>query len=140
MEYGLTLQHIYNDSDIVELAITATNGRYTGTTELYVAREETCNYINLLAGFPKDNQDRRKLEIGATDAGSAGGGMALHFHCMDGAGHVEVDVELWEELKIGDATQRILLKLHPEPAAIDRFLEELKTLEAELRNTAFLRG
>lgn len=52
----LELQVIWKDSDMIELRVKATNGRFSGTTEVYDTTESLNDWVQLLAQFPNGKQ------------------------------------------------------------------------------------
>ena len=85
-----------------------------------------------MSGFPSHARDVRDIELGAFDPKNAGGGVRLHFYCTDWVGHVAVNVQLRGDAcgamgEVESVAMRILL----EPAAIDRFVEQLQKMRAE---------
>lgn len=75
----LELQIIWKDDDMFELKVTASNGRYFGTTEVYDTTESLFSFAQTLIDFPKDN---KKL---FHDAGIKDGYayFSMNFYCID---------------------------------------------------------
>lgn len=85
----LTLTVVWEDSDLLEVEVRASNGHFAGATRVYTTDYELRALSAALLGFPRTNTDRYRF-----DARSADSRAALDFHCMNGAGHVAIRVEL----------------------------------------------
>src|ERR1700722_14703436 len=84
----------YHDEDVVELEVVSWNGRFGGSTCLYIGQGHLANAASLLAGFPVSLEDSREVTLGACGPKSAGGAMNLKFSCIDGAGHCQLRVTI----------------------------------------------
>jgi hypothetical protein len=135
MTRGLQVKYLYNDTDIIELRIIADNGRFCGTTNVYVSMGELPNVAEILRGFPKDSSDCRDVTLGAFGRKSAGGAVRLRFYCTDLAGHTTVEITIeadeadYARSEVAE-TATVIAKF--EPAALDEFLKELPELEHRL--------
>ena len=54
---------IWKDDDIFELRVVASNGRYSGTTEVYDTSDSLSHFAKSLVGFPRNNETL-KYEVG----------------------------------------------------------------------------
>lgn len=141
MDHGIELQVVWFDEDLTELQVRATNGRFAGCVLLYCAHEEIRQQADILEGFPVTIEDSRALELGSFDPEFAGGGMRLLFRCRDRAGHVAVDVQLRSDrFESGTVLELANFALDVEPAAIDRFVKQLRSVEPSVGAEARLLG
>jgi hypothetical protein len=122
---GIQLTYLYHDADIVELRITINNGRFSGSPDVYVATGQLTEAADALAGFPTHPQDTRDYTFGTFGSEFAGGAVRLQFYCRDLAGHPSIEDD---HSKLGYA-QRAEVVLDFDPAALDRFLTELREVE-----------
>jgi hypothetical protein len=134
MEHGLRVRYLYHDDDILEVEVSAFNGRFAGSTALYIGRDELSLSANALRSFPNSRSDERDLTWGAFGPESAGGALRLHFRCVDSALHVQVSAQIEDS----EGTQSAVMLAVVEPAAIDSFIPELRRIERELGGDAIL--
>ena len=137
---NLTIELVWEDTDLEELSIAANNGQYSGTAKVYFAQGDVQALANSIRGFPKTISHQETFAGGnETDYPFA----KLVFRCADGSGHPSVHVALAETLyhqgrRLAD--NRVELELSFEPTALDDFCRELD-LVAQRKNTrAVLRG
>ena len=139
MDRHVQLKYRYHDIDVVELEVSAWNGRFGGSTCLYVGQGDLADTAKLLAGFPVGVKDKREVTFGAFGPTFAGGAMNLNLSCIDGAGHcqlhliIEADYDRQESL-----AQRVEMLCAFEPAALDSFVEEMRELNSSLTGSAVL--
>ncbi|HTE32268.1 MAG TPA: hypothetical protein VK666_17930 [Chryseolinea sp.] len=133
----LELKVIWKDDHMFQLRVTATNGRYSGTTEVYDTSVSLANFAKSLLGYPKDEQVLFH-NAGQTDGYSY---FEMRFYCIDNAGHVGVQVSL-EEYNSTRPEEKDKLKLEiiVEPSAIDNFQRELLQLAVNENGIARLYG
>jgi hypothetical protein len=132
MTRGLQVKYLYNDSDIIELRIIADNGRFCGTTNVYVGMGELPNVAEILRGFPKDSADSRDVTLGAFGRKFAGGAVRLRFYCTDLAGHTTGEITIEADYARSEVAETATVIAKFEPAALDEFLKELPELEHRL--------
>jgi hypothetical protein len=138
MHVGLSLKVIWYDRDVIELRISASNGAFAGVTDLYEGYGDLEKAAAQLSGFPQNPSDEREVVFGTFDRKGAGGGVRLRFHCVDNSGHAYADVIIASGRLEGGMNQNVALAMPVEAAALDRFVEELEKLEADLTSTARL--
>lgn len=140
MDECVCLAYRYHDSDLVELVVTAWNGEFGGSTRLYVGHGELEEAADRLLGFPENIEDEREITFGNFGEEVGAGAMELKFSCIDLAGHchlllkIEAD-PIAQKLPL----QRVELIGGVEPAAIDTFVEQMRTLNSMLTGSAVLR-
>jgi hypothetical protein len=135
----LELQIVWKDDDMFELKVTASNGRYFGTTEVYNTTESLLSFAQTLIGFPNDN---KKL---FHDAGFKDGYayFSMNFYCIDNAGHIGVEINLEDNVATEfrhEEKDKLKLEIIVEPNAIDTFQRELSQLATTQKGTAILYG
>jgi len=138
----LTIELVWEDTDLEELSISADNGRYSGTAKVYFAQGDVQLLANSIRGFPKTNSHREVFSGGREDDDDLSFAK-LVFHCVDGAGHAVVDVTLAESLvhhARPSTRNRAELELRFEPLALDEFCRELYAIARRTTNQAVLRG
>jgi hypothetical protein len=73
---------------ICELKVTASNGRYFGTTEVYDMTESLISFAQTLIGFPNDN--KKLFHDAVFKDGYAY--FSMNFYWIDNAGHIGVEI------------------------------------------------
>jgi hypothetical protein len=138
MEKALIISYAYHDVDILELRVSAWNGRFGGTTSLYVGRAELGNIVETMKGFPLDPRDERQVILGAFGAKFAGGAARLRFYCKDGAGHGMVEIQIEGDHSGRTVSESVTMGASIEPASIDLFLPKLDLIGKQLSGSAAL--
>ena len=92
-----------------------------------------------LCGFPLRADDVRDVELGQFDPSCAGGGVKLHFYCLDSVGHAAVEMRLRGDTctALGDV-ESVALRIALEAAAIDRFVDEIGKIDLSANTKAHL--
>lgn len=139
MEIGIQLKVAWTDPDVIQLRATAWNGEFGGAADPYVGIGRLEEAATLLAGFPRDPSDIREVSLGAFGPRTAGGGISMSFFCIDKSGHARVEVKIQSDQLSDDRLQSVTLWLPIEAAAIDRFVDDLRRLEAQKSGIAYLR-
>jgi hypothetical protein len=130
MKKGVELRVIWNDNDMIELEVSGSNGLFSGKTLTYDDPDAPGSAAKLLEGFPANREDVREIQFGFTLPPAQQGACCLGFRCRDAACHLLVEVEIKSD--IGDiAGQSVTFFLPVEAAAIDNFVEQLRTLQTE---------
>lgn len=133
------MSYCYHDTDLVELAAFVWTGAFAGSTRLYISHGDLADAADMLAGFPMDLKDAREVTIGVFGSESGGGAIALSLGCVDGAGHCKLQLRLESDPLIsGLPLERVELCAAVEPAALDRFVEEMRMLNLLLKGSAVL--
>jgi hypothetical protein len=135
----LELQIVWEDDDMFELKVTASNSRYFGTTEVYDTTESLFSFAQALIGFPKDN---KKLlhEAGFKDGYAY---FSMNFYCIDEAGHIGVEINLEDNVATEfrpEEKDKLKVEIIVEPNAIDNFQRELSQLAKKQEGVAVLYG
>ncbi len=136
---GIELEIVWLDGDAFELRVCAGNGRFAGTTNVYVPRDGLSDVAETFRGFPDSPDDRRELKLGTFDEEQAGGGAHLLLACSDEAGHAGVEVTLRTDPRAdpaGPATAGFVVPV--EAAAIDAFVEVVEAMAPETGSVARL--
>ena len=139
MDRCVRLAYRYHDVDLVELAASAWNGEFGGSARLYIGHGELADAAERLIGFPADMADARDVAFGSFGPEFAGGAMVLNFSCIDRAGHCQLQLKLESDpLHRESQLERVELIGEVEPAALDRFVEQMRTLNSSLTGSAVL--
>jgi len=136
----LTIELVWEDADLEELSISASNGYFSGTAKVYFGQGEVELLANSLRGFPKTTS---QLEIFTGGNETKYSFAKLVFRCADGAGHPVVDVKLAESMFHNGRQSRnncVELELQFEPLALDEFCRELDSVARRKSTRAMLRG
>ncbi|MCA0234438.1 MAG: hypothetical protein LCH91_28540 [Bacteroidetes bacterium] len=136
----LELKVVWKDDDMFELKVLASNGRYTGTTEVYDTSDSLGNFAKSLIGFPTVDIKTLKHEAGQKDNYSY---FAMAFYCIDNSGHIGVQIELEENVATNyrkEEKDKIKLEIIVVPRGIDKFQKELLQLATTQNGVAILYG
>jgi hypothetical protein len=135
----LDLNIIWKDNDMFEVKVTASNGRFSGVTEVYDTPDSLLSFAKTLKGYPKDN-DILFYEAGKKDSYAY---YSMKFYTIDNYGHVGVLVCIEENVSTkfrAEEKDKINLELLVEPSAIDIFQRELIHIAQEQAGNATLIG
>ena len=139
MDHCVRLSYRYHGLDVVELTVSAWNGRFGGSTRVWVAQGGLADAATLLADFPVSLEDKREVTFGAFGPESAGGAMTLQFACIDGAGHCQLHVTMEADYDRGNLlAERVEMLCALEPAALDQFVKQMHELNSSLTGSAVL--
>jgi hypothetical protein len=138
MEKGIRFKSIWEDSDLLEIALSAWNGEFGGTAKIYLGHGELMEMAKALKGFPQTNPDARKFDLGDLNPDGLGGA-SLRFYMKDMAGHAAVEVSMIAGSHLPGDFQTVTLRAQIEAAAVDDFVMGLTKIENQLHSTAFLR-
>jgi hypothetical protein len=135
---GIYIEYIDIDRDYVRLRVTASNGMFSGSVAIYADISALSDAAVKLTGFPRKSLDQCMLEFGTFQAGYAGGGVRMIFKCIDGAGHIQLQLKMESDHNEDIPSQSVSLLLPIEAASIDTFVHELTTMDADRKATATL--
>jgi len=139
MDTGIRVEVLWNDADIFEVRLSAWNGVFGGSANIYLGIGGLAESAERIKGFPRNSSDKRALAFGAFGPQVAGGAATMNFYCGDSAGHASVEVRIESDQPDKIPAQTVLLVAAVEPAAVDSFVADLRRLEADRRGTALLR-
>ncbi|MEO6209682.1 MAG: hypothetical protein ABIQ10_06090 [Gemmatimonadaceae bacterium] len=132
------------DPDYVRLDVTAADGRFAGSVEVYGGLGLVTDIADRLDGFPSSPTDRREILIGSLDPRVAGGWVKLLCVCVDRAGHPVIEVEMRSKYEAhglaAQAAQAAVVRLRVEAPAIDEFVQSLRQWDGALGTSVALRG
>jgi hypothetical protein len=89
----LNLAVVWEDPDMIELEIRASNGDFAGATRVYTTDRELRSLSAAVLNFPRTNSDHYRFDAKGSDSRAV-----VEFHCQNGAGHVAIRVELTAEI------------------------------------------
>lgn len=137
---GFRFEIIYKDVHLLQIRISAWNGYFGGTADVYVGLDQLKEAATKLQRFPLDPSDVREVTIGGFGPTWGGGAVAMRFYCADRAGHTYVDSKIESDYDSAGKAQSVLMTLSIEPAAVDSFVKELFQLGADQTGQARLQG
>lgn len=140
MDLGVQFRIIWDDKDLVEVRVSAWNGAFGGTSDIYVGNGELEEAGAKLSGFPRNLTDTREILLGSFDQHFVRGGVRLQFYCVDQSGHAYVDSQIESDSHFHRTIQSVLVSLPIEAAAVDRFVEGLLRIGAARSGMAFLQA
>ncbi|HUX61094.1 MAG TPA: hypothetical protein VMV32_07270 [Ignavibacteriaceae bacterium] len=135
----LDLKIIWKDDDMFEIKVSASNGRFSGITEVYDTPDSLLSFAKSLKGFPIGNK------IIFYEAGKKDGYayFSMRFYAIDNFGHVGIQICLEENVSTefrAEEKDKISLELLVEPSAIDSFQNELIHLAEKQEGNATIYG
>ena len=136
----LKLKIIWKDDEMFELQVTASNGRFLGTTEVYDQSEPLYDFANSLLGFPRTSGSVLLHETGEKDSYAY---FAMKFYAIDSVGHLGVQVTLESNVPTKYRTEekdKLTLEILTEPSLLDNFVKSLLTLAKDEEGEAILEG
>jgi hypothetical protein len=139
-DIGFQFEIIYKDVHLLKIRISAWNGSFGGTADVYVGIDQLKETATKLQRFPLDLSDVREVTFGGFGPKLAGGGVSMRFYCADRAGHTYVDSKIESGYDSAGKAQSVIMTLTIEPAAVDSFVEELGQLGADQAGQACLKG
>ena len=127
MKPKLEIASIWEDDDLFEVRITASNLYFSGTAECYTTREEIQSLATSLKDFPLENSQVVSFSTGENINNSF---FNLQFKTTNASGHTAVRVKIMHiySSNLPKEISSSEFDLPVEPAAIDRFASSLNLL------------
>ena len=138
-ENNLKFEVIWKDDDMFEMRISANNGRYSGTTEVYEVTEQLLGFVDKLNGF-HNGKDKISHSCGKKDSYAY---FEMEFYKLGGAGKCGVLITMEENVETSyreEEKDKLSMELIVEPHAIDVFCRELKLLAEKEEGIAELKA
>lgn len=142
MASKIEFKSIWEDSDLFEVRISASNDCFSGIADCYTIRSEIKKLGELLKGFPKSIDAKCSFSTFGSEDYSY---FNLDFKCTDGSGHVKVRVKVVHSILYSNAKTEYYsseFDIDVEPSKIDIFVPQLiKLAETGIGEvTAILEG
>ena len=128
MESYLSIESIWEDDDLFEVRVSASNGDFSGQTNCYTNREEIEKLGLEIEGFPKQIGHEFTFSTSENDDMSF---FTLRLRCIDGSGHILGRVKIAHIVTFSNAEKEKYLSefdIKIEPSAIDTFSKAVKSL------------
>jgi hypothetical protein len=126
MSMPLEVEVVWEDGEVLEIRVAASNQSFAGETYLYIRSGSLEAAAGLLRGFPSRPSDERRLRWPPESADPRLGHAALAFQ-SDSSGHAMLVADLMSSEQQGVPTgQKVMLKMPFEAAAMDRFVDALQ--------------
>ena len=140
METGFQFDVLYRDSDLVKVRVSAWNGAFAGTSDVYLGIGQLGEIAKQLQGFAKSVSDTREVMLGTFGPESAGGGVSMRLYCVDRSGHAYVETKMESDQDAAGKVESVTLLVPIEAGAVDCFGDELRRLDTGAAQTASLSG
>lgn len=117
------------DEHLMQVRVTASNGKFSGTTAFYGALDEHLQLAKALKGFPSSKDEVRYFELGEFGEVKFGG-VKGRISQLDSSGHCKLELEINSGDFYGrsaEGSARILLTF--EPGSLDEFVAALQRIE-----------
>lgn len=151
---------IYRDDHLLEIEVSASNGKYCGVTTTYIEAngERLSKLGQMLLNFPENIEHRVMYELGADNEYVKSiketqkqfptilahlSYIGLDFHCIDAVGHAVTEITLHtntEEDMVEGVDAKVYLKLPFEPESVTKFARELISMGTAKSGDATLQG
>jgi len=129
---------IYKDVHLVEVRISAWNGTFGGTSNVYLGLEQLRKTATEIGGFPRNPADVREIML--CSHSGPGDRVSMRFYCTDSSGHASVDSTIESAPDAAGKIQSATLSLPIEASAVDSFVEDLHRLSSSGAGVAILNG
>lgn len=153
----LSFEVLYYDEHLIEILASATNGRFSGASAIYLDSEgqQLIDMANRLKRFPKDVKQVEEIEFGFTQKDKnifeikssdqtkeATAYFGLKFYCTNLAGQSVVSVKIIEDgwSESTDTIGKASFEIRFEPSQIDDFVKEVIELVKRKSGKAILKG
>lgn len=136
---GLEITVVWNDEWLIEFRIVAVNGPFQGGCQVYANSDWLLDLAKKFRGYPNTCDDHFRAVLGEADLAR----VTIEAFGVDASGHVALAVRMIEEPILAfkeDRPQEAKIVFAFEPAAADRFADELEALAKTLEGSANLRG
>lgn len=140
MKSFLKLEVVWKDDDMFELEITASDGQFSGTTEVYDGNGHLRKFADSLVGFPTTSDSILFYEAGEKDSYSY---FSMKFYTIDNVGHCGVQVTLESNVATEYRTEekaKLTLEILTDPGLLHSFIKSLLTLATKEEGQATLEG
>lgn len=106
---------------------------------MYRSHDDLSKAADALSGFPSNIKDSRHVRFGSLDPKTAGGGIHMHFYCVDSVGHAAVLAKIWSDgcKSMGEA-ESVVLHVPVEPGSIDSFVTQARSIRDTKGAKAYL--
>ena len=128
-----------DDGDgLARFKVAAENESFTGVTLVWGYAEMFDELASDLNGFPRSTSSKVLKQFGSPKVGQCD----LSFYCIDGSGHAVAWVKLEAEYPVHPTSnyESISMCVRVEPAAVDTFASELRSLATGKSESATLYG
>ena len=139
-EAYLEIRKIWEDDHTIELNISASNGIFSGETQLYTTEESLTEWAEQLAGFPKSDDQEVTFYDGERESYSYSSIRAYTFSGMaKTAMHITLESNVSNEYR-KEEKAKLEFELFFEPAALDRFIPNLQRISDGSGSIAIMKG
>ncbi|MFA6036853.1 MAG: hypothetical protein WC748_01870 [Legionellales bacterium] len=138
MNIGFKFKVIYQDVDFLKIHISAWNGEFGGSADVYVDVGRLEEIAEMIRGFPRNSSDHREVVLGSVDPKYAEDFVSMQFYCVDAAGRSYIRAKIERKILLADTRQSVTLVLPIEATAIDLFTEKLHQLGTNKKGIAQL--
>lgn len=139
IEPYLKLEVIWKDEHMFELKVECSNGRYSGTTEVYDTKDSLLPFAKSLKGYPFAGGELTH-ECGEIDSYAY---FNIKLYQIGITGIVGVQIMLEENVATEyrpEEKDKLTMEIIVEPNSIDIFQKELEDLALNESGTAYLKG
>jgi hypothetical protein len=114
--------------EYAELEVFASNGRFSGRVSKFPSHEDLSQLLEDLRGFPRSIDQEVKFSLGTICEDKdefASGYVAFRWYCLDGRGHVGIDITLQDD-DYSNLSGRAEFTISCLPLEIDRFVVQFE--------------
>jgi hypothetical protein len=136
---ALSVEVVWFDEHMLELALSARSAKFAGQTTFYAALDELERFAEHIERFPARADDSREYVFGGGTV-SGYGGAKVRLTCKDGAGHLIVQATIYRTSDGGPVrvAESATLEFASVPSAVDSFVESLRHMRVQIGDMAIL--
>ena len=135
----LEFKIIWKDEDMLEIKISASNGLYAGSTNVYDQALCLHEFSMNLNGYPRNNRTLF-YDIGEKDGYAY---FSMKYYTIDNFGHIGVEIYMESNVPTDyryEEKNKLKIEIIVEPNSIDNFQKELLTMLNKKEGIAVLIG
>lgn len=136
MKSQLLIEIIDPDPDYCGIDVSAHNGCFSGSARIYAQLDDLKNLATAITGFPTNSEDIRTYSLGTQDDAYAGGFCSMRFYCLDGTGHIGIDLIFVDDFRFHSRANAEFSLESIEAAQIDFFVDQLRRISVAESGTA----
>ncbi|MCU7921741.1 MAG: hypothetical protein KZQ88_03495 [Candidatus Thiodiazotropha sp. (ex Dulcina madagascariensis)] len=140
MDSFISIEIIWQDPDMVEILVKASNGKFYGETEVYTTYPDLVTFASSLEGFPPSVNDKVTYNAGEKDSYSFA---SIIIYCFTASGHTAALVEIEANIASNQRKEekhQTKMEVQFEIQSLDSFRHKLVSLITNKSGIAVLHG
>lgn len=140
MDSLISFEIVWQDDDLIQIGIVASNTRFSGFTKVYSSYDVLEEFANSIQGFPKKAEDRISFDFCKQDSFSSA---SFNFYCISGVGNsaawIRMEANETDSYRKGEQ-QNVQLEVRFEALEVDLFVRGLKSIIENKSGKSTLKG